>query len=355
MKRLSTPPQLASWIEHWLSTQSNIKGTSPRIEPLPGDGSQRSFYRVSLPGETKILLHDPDWSYSKDYAVLQEFLKKRVLPVPDFLAEDPAAGCLLMEDLGDQLLQRELLADGAQKLPWLKKAVELLADLHGSTFPVPEECPVAGRCFDRTKYEEELLFTVEHLRRGLLKEANPKPAELMSLKEFCLKLEAIGPPVFCHRDYHSRNLIVHQNRLFLIDFQDARLGPPHYDLASLLFDAYVPITDEQRTEVLNAYRNRLGNHPVGALVDWTHFEASLVALGVQRTLKAAGSFASFYTKFGSNRHLPYLIPCLETAEGLMHKCPMIPKPFSSLFDLKHWIQKLETLPEMKETSAHSNN
>ena len=68
-------------------------------------------------------------------------------------------------------------------------------------------------------------------------------AEFKSIVE-----ELAGEPrVLCHRDYHSRNLMLSQGQLYLIDFQDARMGPDTYDLASLLRDAYVDLNESRST------------------------------------------------------------------------------------------------------------
>ena len=56
--------------------------------------------------------------------------------------------------------------------------------------------------------------------------------------------------MLCHRDYHSRNLMLHDGSLFIIDFQDARMGPDTYDLVSLLRDSYVDLTSQQVDELI---------------------------------------------------------------------------------------------------------
>jgi aminoglycoside/choline kinase family phosphotransferase len=224
-----------------------------------------------------------------------------------------------MEDLGDVLLQSRLLSHPVEKTAWLEEATRLIARLHGSTFPVPPHLPVATRAFDARKFADELGFTFEHLHQGLLKLPAPEPSLLKSVEAYCSELAAIRPQVFCHRDYHTRNLLVHEGRLRLIDFQDARLGPPEYDLASLFFDAYVPITETERASLLALYQRVLTSFPLGAQIDWDGFETRLDRVAFQRVVKAAGSFASFFTRYGKRTHLPYLLPALEMAQALQTK------------------------------------
>src|SRR5947199_2017384 len=136
---------------------------------------------------------------------------------------------------------------------WLGRATELLAELHGRTFPVPHDLPVATRTFDREKYSQELFFTEEHLVRKYLGLPHWSDAGRREVENFAGRIAGIQPHVFCHRDYHTRNLLVRGTDLFMIDFQDARLGSPHYDLASLLWDAYVPVSEPERGEPTRRY------------------------------------------------------------------------------------------------------
>ncbi len=327
--------RLSHWLSDWLSKQGLERAFE--VLPLAGDGSPRPFYRIRVAGESFVLLVEPEWRLSKDYPVHQGYLEREGVPVPLFHAVDPALGVLLMEDMGDELLQTRLLAQPDERMPWLEEATRLLARLHGSTFPVPAELPVASRAFDAQKYFEEFSFTFEHLNQGFLKLPPLEPGIVKLTQVFCAKLEEIRPLVFCHRDYHTRNLLVHEERLRLIDFQDARLGPVEYDLASLFFDAYVPIAEADRTQLLSLYKRVLAAFPLAQKIDWTALPERLERVAFQRIVKAAGSFASFYTRYGKSTHLPYLAPALEMALGLQKKLgPKVPP-----LPLELWLQKIK--------------
>mgnify|MGYP003348930408 CR=1 FL=1 len=90
--------------------------------------------------------------------------------------------------------------------------------------------------------------------------------------------------MLCHRDYHSRNLMLHRGRLVLIDFQDARMGPDTYDLASLLRDSYVDIA-EHEVDLLIAHFRRLAG-----IQDADEFRRRFDLMSVQRNIKALGTF-----------------------------------------------------------------
>jgi N-acetylmuramate 1-kinase len=295
-------------LENWLTSQGIATDFS--LRRLAGDGSTRSFYRLSSKKGSFIVLHDPEWTLSQDYPRHQKFLKERGLPVPAFYETDPKAGVLMMEDLGDELLQFRLLAKPADKMSWLHSCAALLSDLHGKTYPVPKDLPVSTRSFDEQKYFDEMGFTLEHLHEKYLGLPAFSDTKKRNLRNFCGKLASFRPLVFCHRDYHTRNLLLHREKLVMIDFQDARLGSPHYDVASLLYDAYVPVTESERRQLFETYKKGFPLYPLGKEISWDRFEEELSWVAYQRTIKAAGSFASFFTRYGKKTHLPYLIPLI---------------------------------------------
>ena len=308
---------LCAWLSGWLAKER--LSTQFHVTPLAGDGSPRPFYRIEIPQKTFVLLSEPAWTLSKDYPAHQAYLAARQVPVPQFFAVDEKLGVLLMQDLGDELLQTRILAEPAKRLKWLERATRLLAHLHGSTYPVPETLPVSQRRFDQQKYFEEFQFTFTHLNNGLFKAHAPSASVLTSVKEFCGALGRFTPMAFSHRDYHTRNLLVYQDQLKLIDFQDARLGPIEYDLASLFFDPYVPVSPTERTQLLGAYREALVKFPLSKQIDWDGFVPRLEQSAFQRLVKAAGSFASFFTRYGKKTHFPYLLPALLSARDLKTK------------------------------------
>jgi hypothetical protein len=140
----------------------------------------------------------------------------------------------------------------------------------------------------------------------------PAPARQALREEFAAIVEELAaePRVLCHRDYHSRNLMLHENRLVIIDFQDARMGPDTYDLVSLLRDSYVDL-DEAAVDELIAYFLALRGTPGLARGYRTRFD--LMAL--QRNLKALGTFG-YQTTARRNpvyiQYIPRTLRCVRT-------------------------------------------
>lgn len=332
-KTLAEP--LCAWLSGWLAKER--LPTDFRVFPLAGDGSPRPFFRIDVSGKSFVLLHEPQWTLSKDYAKHQAYLDGQGVPVPAFFSVDESLGALIMEDLGDTLLQMRILAKPEEKQPWLESAIRLLARLHGSTFPVPSDLPVSQRRFDAAKYRQEFDYTLECLGKEYLGVGKLSPEQDRSVTDFCKTIASFGPDVFCHRDYHTRNLLVFREELRLIDFQDARLGPIEYDLASFLYDPYVGLSEPERAGLLAHYRKVLSAFPLSTKIDWVALPQRLRQVAYQRVVKAAGSFASFYTRQGKATHLPYLVPALESAIGLQDELgPDLPK-----LPLRDWLKKAQ--------------
>ena len=176
------------------------------------------------------------------------------LPVPEILHASNELGVLGLEDLGDVTLQAHLgVASRADHAALYRQAVGFIATLQqrGAELASPEYPPYAI-AFDVEKLTWELEFFVKHYLtayRGLSLGDAPREALRPSGRGIAGELGG-EPRVLCHRDYHSRNLMLHGESLYIIDFQDARMGPDTYDLASLLRDSYVDLTASQVDELI---------------------------------------------------------------------------------------------------------
>ncbi len=294
------------------------------FSPLQGDASTRQYYRLSMEyqegapePQTLILmqLEAPHVRGETDFIRVLKFLQGIHLPVPELFHFDAECGLLLLQDCGDLTLEAHLhSADPATLKSWYIKAVHLLAIMQtDATRTISADCPAYHLKFDVEKLMWEMDFMLEHFiegtRQNNLKAATRKEIR-KQLTALCTLL-AGQPPWFTHRDYHSRNLMVHNDALVLLDFQDARMGPSQYDLASLLRDSYRPLPDALVWELADAFieQKQALDHQA---IDRDEFLRVFDGLSVQRSLKAVGTFAYQSCVKNNDRYLPYIAPALET-------------------------------------------
>ncbi len=292
--------------------------SSVRVTALPGDASSRRYYRLEWgPGTSCIwmaLADDPlksdevvdgDRPTTLPFLEVGDYLRRGGIPVPRVLHVDLDRRAILLEDLGDVTLERAL-QQGSDKQGLYGQAVDLLADLHAWASRSPDPSCIA---FRRRFGPGLLAWEVDHFETWLLREwagMTPTPAEARVLEEFRRDLVArlVGlPQGFVHRDYQSRNLMVAEGRLRLIDFQDALQGPWVYDLVALLRDSYVSFTPEETRAIRRAYleaRRDRGLHAPGE----EEAEEAFHLQALQRKLKDAGRFVYIDRVRGNPKFLP---------------------------------------------------
>ncbi len=292
-----------------------------RVEGLAGDASDRRFFRVTsddpVTGGSKtavlMALAQPWNDGELPYLNVRDFLAGAGLPAPALYHADLGAGMILIEDFGDVTLEdavRDAPPDEIERL--YKKAVELMLriQIEGTRARV-DSCIALSLAFDVDKLMFEFNFFLEHAVLGY-KAAKVSPAdEAIITRGFRLISETLAAEsqYLTHRDYHSRNLMVRDGELGLVDFQDARLGPLQYDLVSLLLDSYVRIPDSLIDSLYEYYLRRLEDE-YDIRPDRAHFDRIYSYMTAQRCIKAAGSFAYLDCVKKKNRYLKYFAPCL---------------------------------------------
>jgi hypothetical protein len=271
--------------------RSALSARQPRVVPLTPDASDRRYFRVLLPDAPSIVLSlygAPFDVQALPFVNVATLLAKMPVPIPTVLGHADDLGVLALQDLGDVTLQAHLGASSpAQHAALYRQAVALIATLQkrGGELASPEYLPY-GISFDVDKLTWELEFFTKHFLeayRGVTL-AEGERAALRGEFAAIVRELADEPRVLCHRDYHSRNLMLFDGQLYMIDFQDARLGPDTYDLVSLLRDSYVDLTD-QTVEELVAYFLALKGTP-----DDPDFRRRFDVMALQRNLKALGTF-----------------------------------------------------------------
>jgi aminoglycoside/choline kinase family phosphotransferase len=275
------------------------------VKRLAGHASMRSYWRVgSAPDSLVVMAMPPDARPEEvtagappsvdPFVDVQRYLRGLGVRVPEILAfyeDDPAGGLMVLEDLGDEMLETRLVA-GADRAALYGRAIDQLARLRAAAERQPAGCVAFSRSFERELYRWEL----DHFREWLLeawKGAALSAAEREVVeREFDRIARTLEeePRGFTHRDYQSRNLMVlPSGEQAVIDFQDALLGPRQYDLVALLRDSYVELPPELVDAMLRRYLEKFAEAG-GPRLEYAPFREVFDLLTVQRKLKDAGRF-----------------------------------------------------------------
>jgi aminoglycoside/choline kinase family phosphotransferase len=303
---------------------NGLDGPGTGVVPLTGDASDRRYFRIIRPdGHSLVLaLHTGSIELaSLPFANVAELLRQIPLPVPAVLGHSDPLGILALEDLGDVTLQAHLgAATAAEHAALYRQAVAFIELLQRRGAEIDPESHVPFRIgFDVEKLTWELDFFVKHFiegYRGAVLSAAQRAALADEWSSIVTEL-ASEPRVLCHRDYHSRNLMLHADSLYIIDFQDARMGPDTYDLASLLRDSYVDLIDRDVDDLI-AYFLALKGPSHGSALE---FRRRFDLMAVQRNLKALGTFGYQTMTRRNTVYIQYMPRTLHYARANLEKYP----------------------------------
>lgn len=277
-----------------------------RLRALTGDASDRRYVRVIRAGAPSFVLAvhagsiDPATLPFINVARLFEALG---VPTPAVLGHAADLGVLALEDLGDTTLQAYLRAKPhADRRALYEEAIDLILLLQRGAPAFASQAFVPfGVAFDVEKLTWELEYFVRYFLvayRGVALSDAARQALAGEFASVAAELAA-EPRVLCHRDFHSRNLMLHHGRLVAIDFQDARMGPDTYDLVSLLRDSYVELDGRLVDALIDDYLKASGARP-------GDFRARFDLTAVQRNLKALGTFGYQIAVAGNDVYAEYI-------------------------------------------------
>src|SRR5262245_39181581 len=302
--------------------QSGLASKGARIVPLTGDASDRRYFRVLVADHPSVVLAlhvGPIDFATLPFANVADLFSRVPLPVPAFLGHSDRAGNVEREDLGDVTRQAHPgAATPVEHAALYREAVALVELLQRRGRELEHDRYLPYRiAFDVEKLTWELDFFTRHFVLGY-RGAQLSTAERDALNdEWRVIVEELAsePRVLCHRDYHSRNLMLHRARLHMIDFQDARMGPDTYDLVSLLRDSYVDVTDRELDELIAYFLALKGP------VDAATFRRRFDLMALQRNLKALGTFGYQTIARANAVYIQYMPRTLRYARINLEKYP----------------------------------
>ena len=295
-----------------------------QLSPVAGDASFRRYFRVRE-GDRRAILMDapPPHEDPRPFIHIAEYLKNSGFAAPEIFARDLERGLVLLEDFDDQRMREHLDYHPEDEDAIYRQAVDLLRDLH--KVPAASIAP-----YDEAQYLREAHLLTEWYcpAQQLDVDADRFDAIWRTLLEPVIAAQ--HPPVTVMRDYHAENIMLLENGGFgLLDFQDALVGHPGYDLVSMLQDARRDVSDDLEEKMLAYY---LGGH---SQKEAEEFRSHYAILGAQRNTKIIGIFTRLSVRDGKQRYLDFMPRMWRLLEkDLQHP---------ALAPMAHWFD--ENIPE----------
>jgi aminoglycoside/choline kinase family phosphotransferase/GTP:adenosylcobinamide-phosphate guanylyltransferase len=283
-------------------------------QPLPGDGSDRQWYRLRS-GKTRMIVADHGIKPSEGtceaeaFVAIGQHLHRKGLPVPQIYLEDPFAGLVFMEDLGSENYQarvRKTTRSSAIEEDYRRVIDTLLAMAFDGGEDFDPHWTYQTRRYDRAVVlQNECRYFVRAFLNdylGMETDGEVLASEFNRLADAIMTARPVG---FMHRDFQSRNIMVMKDRFYLIDFQGGRIGPPHYDLASLLIDPYVDLPFAMRETLLVYFSEQLAQRSPG--IPAAEIQKTYRYCALARNLQILGAYG-FLTRRKGKPHFSHYIP-----------------------------------------------
>ena len=274
-------------------------------------GSDRKYYRVKNDNMSVILMqsskNDPDFIRHVEYT---KFFRNNDIPVPGLVSSDPEQMQAVFEDAGDISLYSYLQCRRSEQdmEEIYKKVLDVAAGIHRIKKEQVKECPLLEkRIFDHDYFRWETDYFLSQFVQGI---KNLKPENVQALDDELDRLAGYAdsiPKNLIHRDFQSQNIMVMKGReLRVIDFQGARVGPPAYDIASILWDPYFRLDNGMRDNLLKYYISAM-KHSHCEKFSAQDFIDRLIYCRLQRHMQALGAYG-FLSRIKGKEYFQKFIP-----------------------------------------------
>ncbi len=298
-----------------------------KVEKLTGDASTRRYYRVFTSIATYVVcLDEPlkDHGEEPNFVKLQKVLHQEGVRVPLIYDMDLRLGYLLEEDLGDQTYIREIakIPSIVEEEKMYKGAIDLIISFHKIDTSKYVNQTFTHLAFDTEKLFQEMEFTKKYFLTKLFN-VNVENSDVLKLYAKLLEIcESLSKQkrVLVHRDYHSRNLMFKGDEQVVIDFQDARMGTPLYDLVSLLEDCYYDLDEGVRDRMKKYYYETFFKN-FDTDKSYEDYLYLYDMMSIQRVYKAIGSFSYIYADRKDIRYLKHIGFAFEKLKKIFMKYP----------------------------------
>jgi len=301
------------------------------IHPIVKGGSDRHFYRISTADDGRPLMVLMVYTMARrdnpKFVPATRRLAKHGVHVPEILAFDEDKLCVWMNDLGGDDLHSHREDPWPQRRAFYEVTLREGAKIHSIAVAdlSHSDLEELEPAFDETLYEWEQEYFLGNFVRGHLERDTTLPEHEEAHR--CLRrlrhLLAREPRCLVHRDFQSQNIILRDGEAWLVDYQGLRPGLAEYDLASLLFDPYVQLTETQRTELLELYCE-MRRLPAAAC------QERLYLCAAQRLMQALGAYANLSRNLGKPHFKQHIPAALANLTFVCDREPSL-APLKSLF------------------------
>jgi len=306
-----------------------------RIRPIEKGGSDRKFYRIHCSADQRLILvkYNLEREENRHYVQIAQFLDGHGIRVPKIYFHDPPEGLIWIEDLGERDLYSYRDESWLVRRAFYESALDQIIKLH----ILPESvCAEMKRHlpaeFNAALYGWEQKYFFENSLGCYFKVSDSKRKELAAvpgLREIGKRLASL-PRVLIHRDFQSQNIVIQNGQANLIDFQGMRPGLLQYDLASLLYDPYVALTEAERAQLIAYYRDRQRENGIATDGD---FDLKLRLCAMQRLMQALGAYGFLGLVKGHKTFLQYIPRAVRSLQDTVAKIDGLEPLASFLADL----------------------
>ena len=321
-----------------------------KIESLPESGSYRKYFRIFGKTKTVIAVYNEDRKENIAFLKFSKHFKEKNLPVPEIFAENINKNIYLQEDLGDTTLFKYITSKRSG-IEFSDELTDIIKDVLNQLV----RFQILGSkdfdynyCYPRSAFDKQsMMWDLNYFKYYFLKLAKI-PFDEQNLENDFLKfsdflLEADNQ-FFLYRDFQTRNIMIHDNKTYFIDYQGGRQGALQYDLASLLYDSKADIPQQTRNYLRNYYIKKLSEYQQ---VDKEKFNNHYFAYALIRIMQAMGAygFRGFYEK---KLHFLQSIPF--AIQNLKHLLETVKLPV----EFPELMKVLKALTESEELKKYNN-
>lgn len=290
-----------------------------KISPIQKGGSDRKFYRIQCSPDQALILvkYNLEREENRHYVTIASFLTEHRIRVPEIYFHDPAEGLIWLEDLGERDLYSYRDETWLVRRALYESSLDQIVALHG----LPESVCLEMKEHLPAEFNSELYLWEQNYffenclgRYFKIDKRTLDPLTVLPVLNEIAERLALFPRVLVHRDFQSQNIIVRNAQAYLIDFQGMRPGLAEYDLASLLYDPYVDLSETERAELTAYYRDQqLGN---GIAING-EFDMKLRFCAMQRLMQALGAYGFLGLVKGHKHFLKHVPAAMKSLHGIV--------------------------------------